>query len=234
MPGRTVILRALRYKPGLIDPPRFQDFTIHMPQSASVLDALEDLRLRQDKTLMYRHACHHASCGTCACLINGHERLACATQLEELDCELIVVAPLRGFAVVGDLVVDMTAFYGDLCEDWSGLRAVAKSPGSPGKARPFSRFENCIECGACRSACPVTHTGQPFLGPAALAALDNELVKSPQKAAKLLSLADGPRGVQHCTRALTCSRVCPTGVFPARHIAALRRRLRQTGSQPSS
>jgi succinate dehydrogenase iron-sulfur subunit len=234
MSERTVILRVLRYKPRLIDPPRFQDFTVHMPHRASVLDALEALRLQQDKTLMYRHSCHHASCGTCACLINGHERLACTTQLEELDWELVTVAPLKGFAVVGDLVVDLTAFYEDFCEDWSGLRTVANPPGSPRDARPFTRFENCIECGACRSACPVTHTGQPFLGPAALAALDNELVKSPRKAAKLLTLADGPSGVQRCTRALNCSRVCPTGVFPARHIEALRRRLRPPDPQHPS
>jgi succinate dehydrogenase/fumarate reductase iron-sulfur protein len=234
MTEQTFILRVLRYKPGLIDPARFQDFTISLPQSASVLDALETLRLQQDKTLMYRHACHHASCGTCACLINGHERLACTTRLAELDCELITVAPLRGLAVVGDLVVDMSAFYNDLSEDWSSLKTVSNPPGSPGEARPFTRFENCIECGACRSACPVTHTGQPFLGPAALAALNNELAKSPGKTAKLLTVADGPRGVQHCTRALNCSRVCPTGVYPARHIEALRRRLRQPDSQDSS
>jgi succinate dehydrogenase / fumarate reductase iron-sulfur subunit len=130
--------------------------------------------------------------------------------------------------------VDPTALYEDLCEDWSGLRTVANPPGSPREAESFTRFEKCIECGACRSACPVTHTGQSFLGPAALAALDNELVKSPQKAAELLDLADGPRGVQRCTRALNCSRVCPTGVFPARHIEALRRRLRHPDPQDSS
>ena len=234
MSESTVILRVLRYKPGVIDPPRFQDFTVRMPHRSSVLDALEALRLQQDKTLMYRHSCHHASCGTCACLINGDERLACTTQLAELDSESITVAPLRGFPVVGDLVVDLTAFYEDFCEDWSGLRTVGNLPNSPREDRLFTRFENCIECGACRSACPVIHSGQPFLGPAALAALDNELAKSPQKAAELLTLADGPDGVRQCTRALNCSRVCPTGVFPARHIEALRRRLRRRDPQHAS
>jgi len=233
MPEQTVILRIRRYKPGLIDPPLFQDFTVQMPRRASVLDALEAVRHQQDKTVMYRHSCHHAACGTCACLINGHEGLVCTTKLEELDCELITLAPLKGFAVVGDLVVDLTPFYEDFPEDWSSLRTVANLPDTQRDGRPLTRFENCIECGACRSACPVIHTGQPFLGPATLAALDNELVKSPRKAAKLLTLADGPNGVQRCTRALNCSRVCPTGVYPARHIEALRRRLKRRGPQHS-
>ncbi len=232
--GRTVTLRILRYKPGLIDPPRVEDYTLNDPHAMSVLEALEALRLGQDKSLMYRHSCHHASCGTCACLINGRERLACTTRLQELDTEVVRLAPLNGFPVVGDLVVDPTVFYENLSEDWSNLRPVAKSPEFAREVEAFTRFENCIECGACRSACPVTHTEQSFLGPAALAALHNELVKSPREAAGLLALADERRGVHRCRRALHCSRVCPTGVFPARHIEALRTRLRGKTAHGSS
>jgi len=34
--------------------------------------------------------------------------------------------------------------------------------------------------------------------------------------------------VAKCRRALECSRVCPTAVYPARHIEELRRRLDET------
>jgi succinate dehydrogenase/fumarate reductase-like Fe-S protein len=61
------------------------------------------------------------------------------------------------------------------------------------------------------------------MGPAALAAIHNEMLKSPAKKTALLALADGERGQRLCRRALNCSRVCPTAVNPARHIADLRR-----------
>ena len=39
----------------------------------------------------------------------------------------------------------------------------------------------------------------------------------------MLALAGTERGERRCERALLCSRVCPTGVYPARHIMELRR-----------
>jgi succinate dehydrogenase/fumarate reductase-like Fe-S protein len=112
-----------------------------------------------------------------------------------------------------------------LSDAWSYLRKSeeVKSSNQPQGIHQFTRFENCIECGACISACPVTEKNAGFLGPAALAAINCELQKSPQKDEDLLALAGSKRGQHLCERALNCSRVCPTGVYPARHIADLRR-----------
>ena len=225
MPIKKVTFKILRYKPGHIDPPRFQEFTVGVQSDSSVLDALEKIRLEQDKTLMYRHSCHHSSCGTCACKINGAEKLTCITKIGELEADTITLTPLEGFHPIGDLVVDMNRLYKDLSDDWSYLRkseVVNKTDQIQG-IRQFTRFENCIECGACVSACPVTEKNAGFLGPAVLAAVNCELKKAPQNANDLLELAGSRRGQHLCERALNCSRVCPSGVYPARHIADLRR-----------
>ena len=189
----------------------------------TVLDGLEKIRLEQDSTLMYCRSCHHSSCGTCACRINGQEQLACTAKIHELGGDLVRLEPLAGFRPTGDLVVEMKPFYKDFAQGWSYLRKVEgpESTQIPDGIREFTRLENCIECGACISACPVAHKNQMFLGPAVLAAINNELKKSPEKAEELLSLAGNKRGVDLCERALNCSRVCPTRVYPARHIADL-------------
>jgi succinate dehydrogenase / fumarate reductase iron-sulfur subunit len=217
----------LRYKPNHIDPPQFQDFSLRIEPEMSVLDALEKIRLKQDKTLMYRHSCHHSSCGTCACRINGKERLTCMTKLAGLEGDVITLAPLKGFRTIGDLVVDMTGFFKDYSEKWSYLRRseALKSSIQPAGIRHFTRFDNCIECGCCISACPVTHSGNPFVGPAVLAAVNSEVKKAPQNASASLALAAGSRGVRRCVRAVNCSRRCPAKVYPARHISDLRRML---------
>jgi succinate dehydrogenase / fumarate reductase iron-sulfur subunit len=193
----------------------------------SVLDALETIRLKQDSSLMYRHSCHHSSCGTCACKINGRERLTCITKIGELRNPPITLAPLDGFEVSGDLVVEMSPFFDDISVDWSYLKNSEYGTASqlPDGPKNFERFENCIECGACISACPAAHKNTEFIGPAVLAALSNELKKSPHKSAGLLETAGNARGERLCERALNCSRVCPTGVYPARHIADLRKLL---------
>jgi succinate dehydrogenase / fumarate reductase iron-sulfur subunit len=223
--AKTVTFRILRYKPNRIDPPRFQDFSLKIEPDICVLDALEKIRLEQDNTLMYRHSCHHSSCGTCACKINGKERLTCITKISDLDEDTITLTPLEGFKPIGDLVVDVTRFYKDYSGEWTYLRRSERMKSTrclPG-IKHFTRFENCIECGACLSACPATHNSNAFLGPAVLAAVNNELKKSPEKSEDLLSMAGSKRGERLCERAVNCSRVCPSKVYPARHIADLRR-----------
>ena len=230
---KKITLRILRYKPGCIDPPRYQEFNLELDPDSSILDALEDIRLKHDSSLMYRHSCHHSSCGTCACKINGREQLTCITRIKDLNTNSITLAPLDGFDVSGDLVVDISPFFNDISDDWRYLK---KSEYGTSKRQPegisaFTRFENCIECGACISACPVTDKKKNFVGPAALAALRNELKKSPHNAKALLAMAGHERGVDRCERAFSCSRVCPTQVQPATHIAELRRLLKRTDSK---
>jgi succinate dehydrogenase / fumarate reductase iron-sulfur subunit len=225
MEPTKIKFRILRFKPGRIDPPRHQEFVLAVGPHTTVLDVLEQLRLEQDQTLMYRHSCHHSSCGTCACMINGVPRPACVTGVLDLGTATVTLEPLIGFRTIGDLVVDMRDFYADLSEEWSGLRAAEDRYGkrAPQTHQGPVRFENCIECGCCVAACPAVGDGDGFMGPAALAAIHNEMLKSPGKKTALLALADGERGQRLCRRALNCSRVCPTAVYPARHIADLRR-----------
>jgi len=87
---------------------------------------------------------------------------------------------------------------------------------------PRVRFEACIECGLCSSSCPVT---VPFKGPAALAALNRQRQKLPESSESMLSLAGTPDGAAACQRHLACSRVCPQGVYPGKHIQLLKNSL---------
>ena len=88
------------------------------------------------------------------------------------------------------------------------------------------RLESCIECGLCVSACPVA---VPFIGPAALAAVNREREKRPEASAAMLAIAAAPDGVGPCGRHLACSRVCPQAVYPGKHIQVLRNVLAATG-----
>jgi succinate dehydrogenase / fumarate reductase iron-sulfur subunit len=219
-----VTFKILRYKPGVIDPPRFQKYELQVEENMTVLEGLKKIRLEQDSSLMFRHSCLHSSCGTCACTINGEQKLACITDIMELNASQIELRPLDGFRQIGDLVVDMRGFFKDISSQWSYLRTVeiTESVNVPEGIDWFVRLENCIECGACVAACPVSGDDKRFVGPAVLAAVHRDMLKSPGKNKELIDLAAGKNGVGLCERALDCSRVCPTEVYPARHIADLR------------
>lgn len=192
----------------------WSEFTISAADDWSVVDLLEHIRHAIDPSLLYRHSCHHGSCGTCACRIQGREALACRVTVAELGDGPITLEPLRGFPLIGDLVVDLS----EMVEAMPlALTTVATDQSG------MERFEDCIECGSCMSACPVpglrSHT---FVGPAPLAAMNRALQRQVGDKGEILYIALGAQGVPGCERHFACSRVCPTGVAPGRHIQELR------------
>jgi len=223
----TITFRILRFKPGRIEPPRYQDYSVRIEPRTTVLDGLEQIRLTQDATLMYRHCCHHASCGTCACTINGTPSLACANQISEMQSDVIALAPLANHTCVGDLAVETVSFFQEMDPEWANIRRCEGMTADrlPLNINQLVRLENCIECGCCVAACPVSAATEKFMGPAVLAALHNEMRNRPAIKTSLLRMAKAPKGAAKCQRHLVCSRICPSQVYPARHIADLQRKI---------
>lgn len=203
---------------------RVDEFEVPCDRYTTVLDALEYIRTRVDSTLMYRHSCHHGSCGTCGMMINGKKALACLANVYDLDTEVVTVHPLPMFEHKDDLAVDPTSLFADFPKDadYRMPSETNKDAETPEEIDFYERFENCIECGLCDSACPVTKN---WMKPAALAAYNRELEKHPERAEELLPEVDVDRGVWSCERRFKCSQVCPTGVYPAKHIALLQKEI---------
>lgn len=227
-PKKTITLKVLRYKPGAIDPPRYDTFQVEAQPVTTVLDALEAIKATQDSTLLYRHSCHHASCGTCGMRVNGREQLGCVARLLEQGSDVVVVEPLASAPLIADLVVDMTPFADRFAP--AGMRLVRASEFNPEAETPagverFTRYEDCIECNICLSACPVANTNPAFIGPAGLAAAYRALVTGERSSAEVFAYVDHDDGVWRCHSAMECSAVCPSNVDPGHKIMALRREL---------
>jgi succinate dehydrogenase / fumarate reductase iron-sulfur subunit len=207
----------------------WRDYRINLPDTAYLLDALEQAR-QQDATLMFRHACHHASCGSCGMRVNGEERLACITPLAELAAthQPVKVEPLRNFPVMRDLVVDPNPLYGMLhAFDLPLTRRVEDHlPGLASGGQEFNRYEDCIECGLCISACPVAVTDAAYYGPAGLAAAWRlECEPRGRSVEKVEAQVDREDGLWRCHSVYRCSQVCPSNVDPAGAIMRFRRRM---------
>jgi succinate dehydrogenase iron-sulfur subunit len=240
-----VSLEIFRYKSR--QPVRYDTFAVEIADTAHVIDAIDLVWAKHDSTLTFRRACHHSSCGSCALRINGIEKLPCITRItDEWDGKTpIRLEPLRNFPIVSDLVVDVGDFFQRMSaagmtitcesEDYLPLTVdsfavtdvVPKMVELPENLSQFNRFEQCIECGICMSACPTMATDGKFLGPAGLAAVYQARHKTvdPVNVKHLLGLADGEHGVWRCHSAFECTEACPQAVDPAGKIMALRREL---------
>jgi succinate dehydrogenase / fumarate reductase iron-sulfur subunit len=239
-----VSLQIFRYKEG--KPPHYDAFTVQVMDTAYVIDAI-DTAWVHDHSLTYRRACHHSSCGSCALRIDGVEKLPCITRLVDVwdGHSPLRLDPLRNFPIVSDLVVDVSSFFQrmsasnmTITRDAEPLLPLTvhdhlvagvqpKPVELPENLPRFNRFENCIECGICMSACPTVAADDRFLGPAGLAAIyrARQETDDPDEAAHLLALANGEHGVWRCHSAFECTEACPQAVDPAGKIMALRREL---------
>lgn len=217
--------RVFRYKRGGDPDSRMETFE-HVPVGprTTVLEALRWIQLHLDRSLMLRHSCFHASCGTCGLRVNGREILGCVTPIHDLGA-VITVEPIANVPVLADLVVDMREFYERFPEDVPTLRESGFLPdaATPGGIEDYERYEDCIECGLCLSACPIASTSEGYFGPAALAAAQR-LMEEPRGAdpRAILDWADDPLGAWRCHAIFECTEACPSGVRPAERIMSLR------------
>jgi succinate dehydrogenase / fumarate reductase iron-sulfur subunit len=174
-----VTLRIFRYKAG--EAPHYDTFTVQVADTAHVIDAIDAVWAEHDRSLTFRRACHHSSCGSCALRIDGKEKLPCITRVINVwdGRHPIQLDPLRNFPIVSDLVVDVSGFFQRMSASGMTITRDAEPvlPLSvdkltaftqpvavevPDNLSRFNRFENCIECGICMSACPTMAAGDKF------------------------------------------------------------------------
>ena len=230
-------LKIRRFDPEAGEPAYWADFSAELPPERSVLDAILQVKDREDASIGIRCSCRAAICGSCGVRINGRSALACNTRIgdaaERGRDGVITIEPMGNMPVLKDLITDMEAVH------WKKVRRVvpwllpAEDPPEgqeyivPAEAMlDVTQSMACIQCGACVSACLSMEVDPEFIGPAALAKA-YRFVGDPrdgEQKARLKDLAEDPHGIYDCTHCFACIEVCPKDVAPMNQIMRLRRR----------
>ena len=218
-----VDLRILRYDPERDKKPHWESYKVESGPMDRVLDLLHTVKWEQDGTLTFRRSCAHGVCGSDAMLINGRNRLACKIRIDQLG-KKISVAPLPGFGVVKDLVVDMDDFFAkyrsvlpfQIDERQMPARERLQSPAD--RAR-YDDTTKCIMCAACTSSCPSFCAKDSYVGPAAIVNAHRFIFDSRDEGSdeRLEILADKD-GVWRCRTIFNCTEACPRGIDITRAI----------------
>jgi succinate dehydrogenase / fumarate reductase iron-sulfur subunit len=252
MPEYTLKIR--RYDPQSGEAAYWDEHTVEMEETQSVLDAILQVKDDVDGSIGIRCSCQQAICGSCGVRMNGKPGLACNTHLQEAARrghgtgwnppegeggegnghrgELIMVEPMGNMPVIRDLIVDMDSVH------WKKIQRVTPwlVNKEPVPEREYivphdnmvdvTQTMACIQCGACVSDCLSMEVDPLFMGPAALAKA-YRFVGDPRDAQpleRLNDLAEDPHGIYDCTHCFNCIDACPKGVDPMSQIMRLRRK----------
>lgn len=232
----NVIFRISRFNPETDKEARFQDFTVDVQPTDRLLDALMYIKRNLDGTLSFRKSCAHGICGSDAMIINGVERLACKTLVQDVAQEekaVVTFEPLKTLPVQRDLMVDYDRFFGAYREVKPYLVPTEEAKEkehvqSPADRSKFDDPTKCILCAACYSVCPVVRKGTPFLGPAAIVQAARFVFDSRDKGVEpRLDVLDRDDGVWPCDNYFECTKVCPRGIKVTKNINLTKRTIKK-------
>jgi succinate dehydrogenase / fumarate reductase, iron-sulfur subunit len=237
------LLKIRRFDPKSGQAAYWDEHSVELGASNSVLDAILKIRDEVDGSVGIRCSCQQAICGSCGVRMNGKPGLACNTHLGVAAARkheagdgggppVIEVEPMGNMPVIRDLIVDMDAVH------WKKIQRVTPYlvNKQPVPEREYivphenmvdvTQTMACIQCGACVSDCLSMEVDPLFVGPAALAKA-YRFVGDPRDAEqfeRLNDLSDDPHGIYDCTHCFNCIDACPKEVAPMSQIMRLRRR----------
>lgn len=211
------------------DKPHWETFDYNGPEDASVAAVLDYINYNDDietdagertTRIIWDCSCLQGICGACAMVINGRPALACETLLRDLNCDELVLRPLRKFPVIRDLMVDRSSIQENLRK--SGMFIGEYSGSDSREHEQQYSVSKCLKCGLCLEVCPNYTDGKTFFG----AAFANDCYV-------VASRSSGKAGdirknyAEHfengCSKSLSCMDVCPMKIQTIASIARMNR-----------
>ena len=227
-----VTLKIRRYNPEVSEDVTWEEHRIELEPTDKVLDALHKIKWEIDGSLTFRRSCAHGVCGSDAMRINGRNRLACKTLVKDVNpAKPITVEPIKGLAVLKDLVVDMEPFFDAYRSVMPFLVTTGNEPTrerlqSQADRDRFDDTTKCILCAACTTSCPVYWTDGQYFGPQAIVGAHRFIFDSRDEGTEQrLEILNDKEGVWRCRTTFNCTDACPRGIEVTKAIQEVKRAL---------
>jgi fumarate reductase iron-sulfur subunit len=238
--ARELTFRIFRYDP--LDPeskPCFVDYKLEETPRLNLFVALHRIREKQAPDLQFDFVCRAGVCGSCGMMINGRPTLACRTLTAELP-ELITLAPMPAFKLIGDLSVDTGTWFrgmSERVESWIHTQKEFDPTAEEERmdndtAQKIYELERCIECGCCVAGCATANVREDFLGATALNRIGRFMLdpRDERDSEEWFEIVATDEGVFGCMGLMGCDDVCPKELPLLEVFAYMRRRMSQVAA----
>ncbi len=183
----------------------------------NLLNALIEIKIKKDSSLTFRSGCKSGVCGSCAIKVNGVEKLACKTTIQNDS----LIEPIKNSKVIKDLVVDVSHETLLIEKAIESINKDTINKVNKDDIKKIDLQSNCILCNSCYSSCPIYSVNKEFLGPFALTRALRYI--NDKKLINKLSIVESIQlnGIWDCTLCSACTLVCPQSIDPKADIMQL-------------
>lgn len=232
MANKSIILKIKRQS-SPESKPYWEEFEIPYRRNMNVISVLMEIAAKpvtrdgkKTTPIVYDSNCLEEVCGSCAMLINGRACMACSALIDNLE-QPVSLEPLKKFPVIRDLAVDRSVLFENLkrVKAWVPIDGTydlgagpRMTPTEQEDAYPLSR---CISCCCCLEVCPQFNENTGFVGAAVISQVRLFNTHPTGKALKRerLQALMGDGGIQECSYAQNCVRICPKDIPLTRSIS---------------
>lgn len=231
----TFILRIYRGTPGK---QYWEEFELPLRPKENVISALMEIQKNpvnrkgeRVEPVVWEQGCLEEVCGSCSMLVNGYPRQACTALIEQMDSDVVRLAPFTKFPLVRDLIVDRTSMFENLktVKGWIETEGSHEQGFGPlvsqSKQEVMYQLSTCMTCGCCLEGCPQVNERSKFIGPAAVSQVryfNANPTGKLQRAERLRPMLE-EEGISACGNAQNCVEVCPKKIPLTDSIAVISR-----------
>lgn len=227
-----------RFDPTMDTQPHESTYEVPADPDFDPMTALKALHYinRYLEPIGYDYNCRRGTCGRCSIMVDGKPRLACLTELTGKH----TFAPLTGFPVVRDLIVDKKKAYARFVES----NHTIKTLGPDDVLQPIDGdtwretiypLNACRECMCCYAGCQALQAGKrwgAYAGPGAMQEIYLRSIDGEDASDRIGQAVFA--GLFECVQCGNCTTNCPSGITAAENIKKMMDIATQRGLAPKT
>lgn len=203
-------INVQRFNPAEDEVPYMASYEVPWSQYMTALEALVYIYENYDP-IAFDYGCHARSCGRCSMMVDGEPKLACIAAIDDAEH---TIAPLAGFPVIRDLIVDNEKMQHTVSMLYKRARVKPLTQEEMDYypdmtyARTLQEIGYCTRCGACNAVCPAMKADPDYVGPMAMVATTYRFMDPYDQADRVVEAYEN--GFASCIKCGQCTQVCPS------------------------